>query len=971
MRTNFAILIVSLIAVGLSSSAWPAEKEIKEIILKGPEGLTYDAKDNLVVADTGNNRVLVFDPSLKLIMKIENKEGVDIGQPGQLNKPSDVGVDSKGRFIVSERGNHRVQIFSPNGDFIMAIGKKTEDPDTNKRRQSAAEGEFNTPTHVTIDDRDNIIITERWNHRIQVFDKNGKHLFTLANRTGERPKEMNEEIQKNAKRPEDLKADWREWKKTDPGHMNEPGGTFYDRELKRLYLGNGWNCRIEAFDYDTRNGKITRRPEEKGIIWGFWTIRSVTGDSQGRLIGTDSNFANLGIFDDRANLTNTSKRSTTVNGGSYGKMEGVWDVAVNSKDDVAVADTANSRVVIFDKDFKIPEDPRVIETTSHSAEITWDTTVPAPTKLRLLKTKYPMQTKGLENEWINNKENVRELTESKKRKTEHKIDLSKLQPGTRYFYKIHVPGKRTIPGSGWSREYALGTSSKKGEKAYLSMPIKIFLKCNVIDAASVKPDTSRPEPMPDEEITLYRRDLDEARLFYWNNSSMQYLIDYDLYIDDTIYRVGKMPEDAPDWLRELPERGKNENELIEESDNKEKIYFGVVSIEAKRAWNADRKNWSYQGSGGGTHGIKWPGLGSSHFLGGSDIAWLMCHEYHHQVESQYGESGLSKDDDRMIFCHFAPVHKGWKWSTAYDHGEHWDGIAWSFREFTTSQYLRCKYGEIKTTRDTDGDGIPDDDPSLPMDEKRFGSDPKKIDTDRDGLNDMEEILASKWVTCLNAGLRTKISAGYIRPDPKNKDSDGDGIEDGKDKYPIYPFKPVINEAKIKVDGDLADWPEDPQLWMDSHGLKLNGWTGHDEEWLYYAFSIEGDFSEMKVVLDCDADGFYVGVDNIYTWIQSDAKSGPKLRDVKLHICGNEGWPHFDKKQEETGKYKYINPDDLKFASAVKDGVQLFEVAVPKKPDIGLNIEKGEEIGLMIYITPKDKAHISLFEPWSIFDMTVQ
>ncbi len=75
--------------------------------------------------------------------------------------------------------------------------------------------------------------------------------------------------------------------------------------------------------------------------------------------------------------------------------------------------------------------------------------------------------------------------------------------------------------------------------------------------------------------------------------------------------------------------------------------------------------------------------------------------------------------------------------------------------------------------------------------------------------------------------------------------------------------------------------------------------------------------------------------------------------------------------EETGKYKYINPDDLKFASAVKDGVQLFEVAVPKKPDIGLNIEKGEKIGLMIYITPKDKAHISLFEPWSIFDMTVQ
>jgi hypothetical protein len=26
---------------------------------------------------------------------------------------------------------------------------------------------------------------------------------------------------------------------------------------------------------------------------------------------------------------------------------------------------------------------------------------------------------------------------------------------------------------------------------------------------------------------------------------------------------------------------------------------------------------------------------------------------------------------------------------------------------------------------------------------------------------------------------------------------------------------------------------------------------------------------------------------------------------------------------------------------------------------------------MVYITPKDKSHISLFEPWSIFDMVIQ
>ena len=86
--------------------------------------------------------------------------------------PSDVAVDSKGRLIVSERGNHRLQIFSPEGKFIQTIGKRG----TAKKGEAMPDGEFNTPTHVTIDDHDNIIVTERWNYRIQVFDNRGKLL---------------------------------------------------------------------------------------------------------------------------------------------------------------------------------------------------------------------------------------------------------------------------------------------------------------------------------------------------------------------------------------------------------------------------------------------------------------------------------------------------------------------------------------------------------------------------------------------------------------------------------------------------------------------------------------------------------------------------------------------------------------------------------------------------------------------------
>ena len=72
MKRYLTISSVVLMAVLLSTLAFPAEEEIT---LKNPEGLTFDSEDNLVVADTGNNRILVFDSWLNLKMKIENKEG--------------------------------------------------------------------------------------------------------------------------------------------------------------------------------------------------------------------------------------------------------------------------------------------------------------------------------------------------------------------------------------------------------------------------------------------------------------------------------------------------------------------------------------------------------------------------------------------------------------------------------------------------------------------------------------------------------------------------------------------------------------------------------------------------------------------------------------------------------------------------------------------------------------------------------
>ena len=186
----------------------------------------------------------------------------------------------------------------------------------------------------------------------------------------------------------------------------------------------------------------------------------------------------------------------------------------------------------------------------------------------------------------------------------------------------------------------------------------------------------------------------------------------------------------------------------------------------------------------------------------------------------------------------------------------------------------CIRDSLRTAKDADNDGIPDKAPGLPLDEVRFGSDPAWQDGDGDGLSDMEEVLASTWVTCMNAPVRTRIGLDYIRPDPKNPDTDGDGIEDGMDAYPIYPFITGTHKQDIDVDGRISEWEEKPAAWLDGFEQKVEIRKAWNNEYLFLALAIDGSTPEVRVVLDMLADGYYVGNDNLYLWIRTEPGKGP-------------------------------------------------------------------------------------------------
>jgi len=87
------------------------------------------------------------------------------GGPEVLSYPKDIAFDGEGNLYVVESGNHRIQIFAPDGRPIDSWGEKGDGP-----------GEFNEPWGVAIDGEGQIYVADTWNHRLQKFDSQGRYL---------------------------------------------------------------------------------------------------------------------------------------------------------------------------------------------------------------------------------------------------------------------------------------------------------------------------------------------------------------------------------------------------------------------------------------------------------------------------------------------------------------------------------------------------------------------------------------------------------------------------------------------------------------------------------------------------------------------------------------------------------------------------------------------------------------------------
>jgi DNA-binding beta-propeller fold protein YncE len=131
-----------------------------------PWAVVVDTQGNVYVADTWNHRIQKFDKDLKYVTQW-GKPALDLKnpQPYDFWGPRDVAVDAQGNVWVTDTGNSRVLKFDPNGKHLATLGGPGSEA-----------GKLRDPVGVEIAANGDIYVADGWNSRIQKFDNDLKPL---------------------------------------------------------------------------------------------------------------------------------------------------------------------------------------------------------------------------------------------------------------------------------------------------------------------------------------------------------------------------------------------------------------------------------------------------------------------------------------------------------------------------------------------------------------------------------------------------------------------------------------------------------------------------------------------------------------------------------------------------------------------------------------------------------------------------
>ncbi|MEW6249005.1 MAG: hypothetical protein AB1716_00015 [Planctomycetota bacterium] len=381
----------------------------------------------------------------------------------------------------------------------------------------------------------------------------------------------------------------------------------------------------------------------------------------------------------------------------------------------------------------------------------------------------------------------------------------------------------------------------------LPVLVAVFTQANNADAKDEKDEKEKHLDLRDHNtdpqavIARLKRELAPARDFYWRVSRGTLNVQFDYIVVDDPAAVVDGGWIQPALARKLVNKARAQAGLAPIDK-----HHSLIGIHPMGGFDPDFTDDPGTVSGGGLTPYAYSGYG----LWNHGQGWLFGHEWGHQLDAYFEKSGFP---DWWLNHPDGTVHIG-------RYGEHWDCNAFLCRRADKPNWLRLKFGTLRAVDDADGDGLADADSTLPLDEARFGSDPRKPDTDEDGLDDLAELCAGT----------------FSSSDPLKEDADGDGVPDDKDTFPQFAIHTAIGSPERSDVGPLGTIRS---AWADA---ALHG--SYDADALHVAFILSKPARNVLVPVDWNDDGWFVGHDNVYysadlEWPESGP---PKLRQA--HGC---------------------------------------------------------------------------------------